>query len=53
MIQLNVGKQVMARIPVTVPVQLFVETYILQLGDLIGLDLCLRHVKACYDDDDS
>ena len=52
MIELNVGKQATAGVPVTVPVQLFVETYIRQLGDLIGFDLCLRHVKACYDDDD-
>lgn len=34
------------------PVQLFVETYIQQLSDLVGRELCLRHIKACYEIDD-
>jgi hypothetical protein len=31
-----------------VPIEVLVETYILKLGALIGLKLCLHHLKNCF-----
>jgi hypothetical protein len=50
LVQLNDGNNTGVHGVINVPIRLFVETYISQLADLIGLELCLRHLKACYSD---
>ena len=52
LIQLSGGGKASLDSIIAVPIRLFVETYIRRLADLIGLELCLRHLRACYQGDD-